>query len=505
MKGKNNFQFSIFNFRIKEGQLSLQMIFFAAIVVVLVTGFSFSALSFLKLSVRSFNKASAFAVAEGGIEYYRWHLAHAATDYWDGQGASSTGPYIHDYYDKNGNVIGSFSLEITPPMFGSTIVTIESTGKFLADDSIEKVIKVRLGILSLAKFAVAANDNMRFGEGTEVFGEIMSNGGIHFDGLAHNFIKSAQSSYNDPDHGGNLEFGVHTHVNPPPGTGIDPTFRVNEAPPTSPVPSRPDVFEVGREFPVPALDFAGLTQNLAQIKADAQAQGYYFGDSGEFGYHVVLKTDDTFDLYQVEDLVPRPNGCVSVLGEHDWDTWSIEPGGETLLDNYDFPVNGLVFFEDDIWVDGKIDEARLTIAVARFPENSSTYAHITVNNDLLYTNYDGSDSLALMAQGNLNAGLVSEDDLRIDGALVSQSERIGRYYYRPPTQNQDRCAPYHIRDTITLYGTVITNKRYGFAYTDGTGYQNRNLIYDSNLLYSPPPSFPLTSDNYQIISWEEVR
>ena len=48
-------------------------------------------------------------------------------------------------------------------------------------------------------------------------------------------------------------------------------------------------------------------------------------------------------------------------------------------------------------------------------------------------------------------------------------------------------------------------QRYGFAYTDGTGYQTRNLIYDVNLLYGPPPSFPLTTDTYQTISWEEVK
>jgi hypothetical protein len=58
---------------------------------------------------------------------------------------------------------------------------------------------------------------------------------------------------------------------------------------------------------------------------------------------------------------------------------------------------------------------------------------------------------------------------------------------------------------ITLYGMIATNLRYGFAYTDGTGYADRIIIYDSNLLYSPPPSFPLTSDKYTTISWEEIE
>ena len=126
-----------------------------------------------------------------------------------------------------------------------------------------------------------------------------------------------------------------------------------------------------------------------------------------------------------------------------------------------------------------------------------------MNNDLLYTNYDGSDVLGLIAQGNINVGMVSDNDLRIDAALIAQNGRVGRHYYRPPGGGSQRCSPYHTRQTITLWGMIATNQRYGFAYTDGTGYQTRNLNYDGSLLYAPPPSFPLTSDQYVTLSWEE--
>ena len=175
------------------------------------------------------------------------------------------------------------------------------------------------------------------------------------------------------------------------------------------------------------------------------------------------------------------------------------------MGNFLIPVNGLIFFEDNVWVDGTINTARAIVASGRFPENPSKYSHITVNNDLRYTNYDSTDTLGLIAQGNINVGLVSEDDLRIDAALFAQNGRVGRYYYRPPSGGQNRCSPYHIRDTITVYGMIASNQRYGFAYTDGTGYQTRNLIYDANLLYAPPPSFPLTSDNYEQIYWDEDK
>ena len=51
---------------------------------------------------------------------------------------------------------------------------------------------------------------------------------------------------------------------------------------------------------------------------------------------------------------------------------------------------------------------------------------------------------------------------------------------------------------------IATNARYGFAYTDNTGYQTRNINYDGNLLYSPPPGFPLTGDQYVTVLWEEI-
>jgi hypothetical protein len=91
------------------------------------------------------------------------------------------------------------------------------------------------------------------------------------------------------------------------------------------------------------------------------------------------------------------------------------------------------------------------------------------------------------------------DTLRIDAALVAQNGRAGRYYYN------SSCGTAYQRAKLTLYGMIGSNGRYGFAYTDGTGYSERDIIYDANLLYGPPPSFPLTSDQYQTISWDETK
>ncbi len=473
-----------------QGQIIIQALVFGAIAAIFISGLiSWFAISY-KFSTHTFNREQAIQIAEAGIDYYRWHLAHSPQDFQDGTGAP--GPYTHNFHDKDENIIGQFILNITPPPLGSSLVTIESTGKVSVDANISRTITAQLGKPSFAKYAVAANDIMRFGEGTEVFGPIHSNQGIRFDGLTHNIISSAIADYNDPDHSGANEFGVHTHIAP-----IDPL-------PPSPVPSRQDVFETGRQFPVPAIDFVGITADLAQMKSDAQANGFYRAGSGSLGYHVVLRTNDTFDLYRVNSLVNPPSGCTNYSAfQPGWGTWSVN--NQSLIGNFPFPTNSIIFLEDNLFVDGQINTARLTIVAAFFPDNPPNRRNIIINNDILYTNYDGQDTIGLIAQGNINIGMSSENDLRIDAALISQNGRVGRYYYRSPSGGSQRCSPFHVRQTITSYGMIATNQRYGFAYTDGTGYQDRFLIYDANLLYGPPPSFPLTSDQYVTISWQETN
>ena len=424
-------------------------------------------------------KETAFHIAEAGVNYYRWHLAHDLTDFQDGTG--EPGPYVHDVFDNLGNKIGEFSLEITPPPSGSTVVTITSTGYTLSNPQNKRKVRVRLAIPSVARFAVAANDVMRFGQGTEVFGLIHSNKGIRFDGLARNLITSSVADYDDPDHSGPNEFGVHTHVPP-----VDPL-------PPNPVPERPDVFMAGRDFPVPQIDFNGFTIDLANLKSMATSTGAYFPPSGGLGYHIILRTDDTFEVRRVVSLVSKPPFCSN-------NTWSIASSTPlTPQSVFPFPENGIIFVEDNLWINGQINGARLTIASAVFPEDPTTNSSITINNDLLYSAYDGSDAIGLIAQKNIQVGLRSENFLQIDGALIAKNGWIRRFYYNVS------CGSEYIRDTLTLNGMLGTNQRYGFAYTDGTGYQNRIINYDANFLFAPPPSFPLITDRYSIISWEEIN
>lgn len=468
----------------RNGQFSVEMIFLAAIVVTVIAGFVSLAASFLQLSVRAQNDEQAVEIAEAGINYYEWHLAYAPEDFEDGTGHA--GPYVHPYYNKDGVAIGQFTLSITPPPSGSTIVTITSKGTVLADGSIQKIIQVRLGVPSFAQYAWVLNASTTFGSSAQVFGPIDSNSGLYFQAgaVAHNLVESAVTTYGGPTkcNGSSTEWGVYTDG--------------DNCPPAALSTSTSPVFLAGRVLGVPAVDFTGITEDLATIKGEAQASGTYFASSSARGYDLFLQST-TYSVYKVTATTTPPHGCTNVGNQAGWDLWSIKT--ESLFATGTIPQNGNLFFEDNLWVRGQVNNRRITVASGRFPASPSTYSSITVNSSTVYTNFNGSDTIALIAQNNINIGLDSDNNLTIDAALIAQNGRIGRDYYSASCGSND------VRNSLTTFGILATNQQSGVAYSDGTGYQTRTYNYDTNLLYSPPPSFPLTTDSYSLISWTELQ
>jgi hypothetical protein len=479
--------------RKNHGDILVSVLVFAAIAVTVTIGLVNWGAALLT-SVRTVaQREQALQIAEAGIDYYRWHLAHAPLDFQDGTGV--VGPYTHQFTDKDGNVIGSYTLTITPPMTGSTIVTIVSKGA-LATSTISRSIRVVMGIPSLAQYAMVTNSPVYYGAGDNVSGPIHSNIGVGFwsgspQPIAHDIVTSAVSTFTDTASNSacpGTHFGVYTCV---------PTADPN---PPAAVPSRPDVFAGGRQFPVPAVDFTSITADLSTIRSQAIASGFYRSSSGVSGYKIVLKTNNTFDLYTVNSLLPAATGCSNSYpgGQTGWGTWSINviSGAEqsTLVGNYPVPPNGLLFFDDNVWVEGTINKSRVTIAAGTFP---ATGKNIIVNNNLKYTNFDGQDSIGLIAQGNFLVGLSSADNLTIDGALVAQNGGTIRYYYTSS-------CPGYLRTTLTTYGMFASNGQGYFSY-GSSGYASQPASYDPNFLYGPPPSFPLTSSFYNTLSWQEVQ
>ena len=485
-------------------------------VLIILTSMIGYIVSQLKFSANRAEREEALNVAEAGVFWYRWYLAHElagktaeqVNNFWQSGTAYGSdvtiGPYVHDYLDYGGHIIGTYSIVAKKPDPGSTIVMVNSTGWTAKMPAVQRTVQVRFRRPSWSEYAVLANDFMRFGEGTEVYGKIHSNKGIRFDGVAHNVVSSLVSTFDDPDHNGNDEFGVHTHVNAPPASGINDTFRSAEAPP-SVVPNRSDVFIAGRQFPVPEVSFTGVLSDLSFMKTKAQSGAGKYFDNSYSGRQIILKAGGSFDVYKVNTYSATTNSITSYNGSKKADgsggdcatnisagpnaqCQNITTGSKCYCqhENYPIPDGGIIFVDDNLWLEGAINTKKVTIVAG------GTGSNVFVgNNNILYTNFDGKDILGVIAQNNVEVIKDSQNNLVLDGAFIAQGGRVGRMNYGDH------------KNSITMNGSMATNLRYGFAYTDNTGYDIRNLNFDNNLLYYPPPYFP-TGTQYSIDLWQEL-
>ncbi|MDO8509759.1 MAG: hypothetical protein Q7S24_01300, partial [bacterium] len=75
--------------------LLFAMVFGAISFTLIVMGVTGYAILENRASVHKHSREMAFQIAEAGVNYYRWHLAHNKTDYTDGTGLA--GPYLKEY------------------------------------------------------------------------------------------------------------------------------------------------------------------------------------------------------------------------------------------------------------------------------------------------------------------------------------------------------------------------------------------------------------------------
>lgn len=473
----------------KGSAIAYGLIIMSVVAIILVSMLQYISTQ-LTFTTNRIEREKSFQIAEAGIYFYRWYLAHEISgktaqqikDFWQSGNPYGVGtPFETEYSDPESGPIGKYKIEVQAPDPNSTIVIIKSTGWTYQNPGVTRVIQARFRRPSWSEYAVLADDNMRFGEGTQIYGKIHSNYGIRFDGVAHNTISSALYSYDDPDHSGGLEFGVHTHVSP-----ADP---VNPAYPALP-PNRPDVFEAGRQLFLPTVSFNGVLSDLNFMKGEAVAgRGKYFNDLGS-GRRIILKSNGTYDICTVNSYDTSSKAISSYRRNSGGGTCGSCSG--LCLSNYPIVNNGVIFVEDNIWLEGTINNKKITVVAANLIGGPQADAYIGINN-ILYTNFDGKDIIGLIGQKNVSVVRGSQNFLTIDAALLAQSGRVGRDYYSSS----------YNKNTITVNGSIATKLRYGFAYTDGTGYTNRILNFDNNLLYYPPPYFP-TGTEYYIDLWDEL-
>jgi len=448
----------------RKGNILLFVMVFGAISFsVIIIGVAGYAISENRASVDKHNSEMAFQIADAGINYSRWHLAHNKTDYYDGHSTSTPGPYVHDYKNKDGTIIGHFSLEIGAPLSGSTIVIVTSTGWLNVQPNTKRKIKVKLGFPALTDYSLLTGTDVWIGSMESTHGKFQANGGVRFDGTGDALIASAMATYTCKSYHG------CSNVTKPGiwGTGGPTQYW---------------------SFPAPAVDFTAVTADLAQIQdaSDPDKGGLNFTSSGQQGWRLQFTSSSqiiahkvlTTSCFQARDVGASTDfwPCIDI---------STQDTGTT----YSMPSNGYIYVDDNVWVDGVV-KGRAVIG-------TSAGKNIMINGNLTYLAKDGTNVLGLIADQNVLIPKNSPDVLEVDAALLAQNGAAKRYYYANNTKT-----------SLLIYGSIISDKIWTWNWQSGdsivSGYRNTNSTYDANLTYGPPPGFPVGSQ-YNLISWEEVK
>lgn len=471
---------------LKQGFIVTYVLIFGAVFLMILSGVLGYILLQLRQSEQRLAWNMALDIAEAGIDHYQWCLNNGVEDDCMGQ---------KDYYDNEGNLLGAYSVDVDATMVCGQVTRhqIISTGWSKEYPGMQRRVEVYYGKKSIAEYAYIINSNVWIGSDHAINGPYHSNGGIRMDGVNQSLMTSAAILDNNAEWKCTASFGCDSCpvANGCRVSGLDcicpGVFTTTSNPTTS-------LFK----YPVPAFDFNSITMDLADIKDKAQnGGGLYFPVStdivpGSKGYHLNFLNTGQVQVYAVMAL-QQTNGYDDENGWHQ-DRFTIN--NESLYGTYAIPEDcSVVYLEDDAWIEGTV-RGKVIVASANLVD-ANVDTSVVLPGNITYSSYGGADGLAIIAENNVLIGPQSPNDMVLHSIIVAQKGRFGRNHY---TGN--------FRNSLKIYGSIISNGRVGTQWTSGgiiiSGYAQRETYFDQNQVYSPPPFVASMSDDYKIVSWQEI-
>ncbi len=475
----------------EKGAITTLVLVFSAIFLIILTGF-FGYILIQYKNIRHLSaKEQAFHIAESGLEYYKWYLAHALegmseleqAQFWkDGLTIGYPDPYIGEFKDQYGTVIGHYQIEITPPLPGGNSVTIKSTGWTDQYPLTKRTVQTRRRKPSWGEYAILVNHRANLPEGMVIKGKAHSNEDLRVDGLIYNIATASDATHPDPNTGAEIEPGVWTTKDP------------NQ------------VFLGGREDDVPIIDFNALLGKMDIMKDITFGTDYYLSSPEKHcwpfswfcllelwdpaGYIVELKeTPAQIDIYKTTSI--------SLLG-----LYLLTFSDSEFVGSYSWPTDRLLFSEATVWVKGEVGDKQITIGAANLSgadlPGANNSADIIILDDIIYKH--PQSTVGLIAEDSIMIDKYAGDpDLEINAALAAKDGQVGREDFGNELGK------------LTINGSIAGNYLgvFGgdycfFVWCWVAGFDEVNLNYDNNLFYNPPPYFP-TKEDYQTDMWEEIN
>ncbi len=434
------------------------------------------------------------AVAEAGLNQYLWMVAGGtsseANDF-----AIPENPEADPHKqtitlaDPSSNVKGTYTLQVIPPSGDDSRITVKVTGLADSPTEVARTVSAHIGRPAFSEYILLVDESVYIGGPLDRVwhGKTHSNTGIRIE--TSNIIDTvtcARSTYEYSQ--GDYKPGIWSQYVP----SNDPSRAL-------------------WSFPVPTVDFTTVTSDF--VRLNQKATGIHNlpyvtpNPSGAaHGWYIKLLPNEQ---YQVAQVTAEYENRSYVNGN--------DRGGYltrgTLSAVRDYPASGVIYVNDNVWVEGTGLDGRITIACSGQlnPVGKQAATSINVVGDLVYSAKDGTVAVGLIAQNNVKipmyaprgkSGTLSEMDMEIDAALIAQEG--AEYVSRDSSGYASQWGPR--RDLLTFFGSISSHDTPTRSTTSGgdyCGFEEGANTYDTFLLHNPPPYFP-TIGSYQILDWQEL-
>lgn len=456
---------------------------FGAVFLMVLGGLSSFVLSQNRAQNHSTSEAKAFAIAEAGLDYYQWFLAHNPGNTTNGTGVA--GPYVIPYEDPEGGTIGNISLNIVgnTSCDQTTSIDIRSTGTVTDGTGGSETVVARYAQPTVAIYSYVLNDSVWAGADRVINGPYHSNGGVRMDGTANSPVTSSLSTWLCTS-----SFGCSPNQTKAGVWGAGPNQTL-------------------WSYPVPQVDFAAISADFSALKTVAQSSGIYLprystGNSNGAaywrGYHLIFNSNGTVTVRRVSATTQLD---VTPVNSSDDDVDRTLIQNETAYNTYTISSTcGLIFVEDNVWVEGTVP-SKVTLVAANVT-TTGVEPNAYLKGNITYGATDGTDGLTLIAEHDILITPDSPSTMTLNGIFVAQGGAFGRNLYS--------CSgSYEPKGTLTILGTTVSNKRTGTKWVNGCGsgddggYQTRIDAFDRKLATDPPAFTPIVSSDYEFVDWRE--
>jgi Tfp pilus assembly protein PilX len=442
-------------------------------------------------------------VAEAGLNRYLWMVAAGESCEQNGFAIPGASPSdIHKVTsivtDQSGNSKGSYTMQVEPPSASNASLRVTVTGQGTSNIEVPRTITATIGRPSFSEYVMLTDDPINIGGPVtrQWWGKTHSNTQVQIDTYNINdMITCAQSSYNGNNGVYSTVAAVRDHTNS----------------------------KQLWEFPVPKVDFATVTADFERLKNMAVNAGSAYAKvapkvtNGAHGWYIKLGPGSTYQVAQVTAEYESYNynvGGAEWGGYLRYEYYTGQTG--TLSPPIQYPVNGVIFVNDSVWVEGTGVTTRITIAASGQFNSPASTVDINVVGDLTYATLDGTAAVGLVAQRDIKIPMyaprgktgssgsnyltqqIGNCNMTIHAAMIAQT---GREYVNRQSASGPR------RATLTIVGSVssyLQPSRLTYS-SDGSygGFGGGANVYDSFMLHTPPPSFP-TVGSFQVLEWQEL-